>query len=175
MTTLKIKLNDHIEYIRTLSDLYHVEVALDEALSKMAGAAAAPELFAAFSQHRQVTAEQARRLNTLLRDEIEIIPMSMPGNSVTPLVNEGDHLIEQMERGPARDAALVALARRVEQKEMSLYAAAIHTTQMIGLPASYVRVLAQNRREEEEADQTLAQFQSAQQATGAGEKDPRGF
>ena len=174
MTTLKIKLNDHIEYIRTLSDLYHVEVALNEALNKMAGAAAAPELATAFSQHRQVTAEQARRLGALLRDNIEITPMSMPGNSVTPLINEGDHLIEQMDRGPARDAALMALARRVEQKEVSLYGEAIRATHTIGLPAAYVNTLMQNRQEEEEADQALAQLQPAQPA-GAGEKDSRGF
>lgn len=175
MTTLKIKLNDHVEYIRALSDLFHAESALDEALTRLAGAAESPDLAAIFNQHRQVTREQARRLDALLRDGFETAPMNMPGNSITPLINEGDHLIEQMAKGSARDAALLALARRVEQKEASLYTEAIRAAQTIGLPSAYVNILAQAFQEEQTADKALAEIETAQARPGSGEMDPRGF
>ena len=61
-----------------------------------------------------------------------------------------------MPKGAERDAALLMLARRMEQKEMALYADAIHVAQTIGLPMTYVNTLSQTRDEEEEADKTLA-------------------
>jgi ferritin-like metal-binding protein YciE len=146
---------DHIEYIRVLSDLFHVEEVLGTALTKMSVAAASPNLAAAFNRHQQVTRDQARRLEAILREGIDVKPMDMPGNSVTPLVVEGENLINNMPKGQQKDAALLALARRVEQKEMALYADAIRTAQSIGLPMTYVNALSQTWSEEEEADKTL--------------------
>jgi ferritin-like metal-binding protein YciE len=149
-------MDQHIEYIRTLSDLFHAEEVLGVALTKMSVAVSSPNLAAAFNRHQQVTRDHARRLEAILRDGIEVKPMDMPGNSMTPLVVEGEQALNSMPKGPAKDAALLALARRVEQKEMSLYADAIRTAQSINLPMSFINALSQTWQEEEEADKTLA-------------------
>jgi ferritin-like metal-binding protein YciE len=147
---------DHVEYIRTLSDLFHAEESLGIALTKMSVAAASPNLAANFNRHQQATREHARRLEAILRKGIEVNPIDLPGNSMTPLIVEGEQLINSMPKGPAKDAALLALARRVEQKEMALYADAIRSAQSIGLPVTFVNALSQTWSEEEEADKTLA-------------------
>jgi ferritin-like metal-binding protein YciE len=156
MTDLKNRMQDHIEYIRALSDLFHVEESLGVALTKMSVAAASPNLAAAFNRHQQATRDHARRLEAILREGIEVKPMDMPGHSLTPLIVEGEQVINNMPKGAARDAALLRLARRVEQKEMLLYADAIRTAQTLGMPITFVNALSQTWAEEEEADKTLA-------------------
>lgn len=156
MTTARNILNEHADYIHTLSDLFHVEEVIGVALTKMSVAAASPNLAAAFNRHQQATREHARRLEAILRDGLEIKPDYLPGNSMTPLILEGDQVVQNMPKGIERDAALLMLARRVEQKEMALYADAIRTAETIGLPMTYVNALSQTWQEEEEADKTLA-------------------
>jgi ferritin-like metal-binding protein YciE len=156
MSDMKFNMDQHIDYIRTLSDLFHAEEVLGMALTKMSVAASSPNLAAAFNRHQQATRDHARRLEAILRDGIEVKPMDMPGNSMTPLIVEGEQVINSMPKGPAKDVALLALARRVEQKEMSLYADAIRTAQTLNLPMSFVNALSQTWQEEEEADKTLA-------------------
>lgn len=175
MTNQQQKLSEHVEYVRALSDLFHVERALEEALSDMAGAAESNDLAAAFHQHRQATREHVRRLDAVLRNGIEMAPMEMPGNSVTPLINEGSQLIDSMPRGAERDAALLALARRVEQKEMALYASVIRSAESVGLPMTYVHALTRNQQEEEEADRTLATLEPALRTGEPRSIDARGF
>lgn len=156
MTDLKSRMGEHVDYIRDLSDLFHAEEALGVALTKMSVAAASPNLAGAFNRHQQATRDHARRLEAILRNGIEVKPMDLPGNSLTPLIVEGERVIDSMPKGAGRDAVLLALARRVEQKEMSLYASAIQTAQTLALPTMFVNALSQTWAEEEEADKTLA-------------------
>jgi ferritin-like metal-binding protein YciE len=169
------KLSEHVEYVRALSDLFHVERALEEALPEMAGAAESSDLAAAFHQHHRATREHVRRLDAILRNGIEQAPMQMPGNSVTPLIHEGSQIIDTMQRGAERDAALLALARRVEQKEISLYASVIRSAESVGLPMTYVHALARNQQEETEADNALAKLEPALKPNELRDIDSRGF
>jgi len=147
---------EHSDYIHTLSDLFHAEEALGVALTKMSVAAASSNLAASFNRHQQATREHARRLEAILREGLEVKPEELAGNPMTQFVLEGEQIIQNLPKGAERDAALLMLARRVEQSEMALYADAIRDAETIGLPISYVNALSQTWQEEEEADTTLA-------------------
>ena len=57
----------HDLYVNELKDLYNAENQLLKALPRMAKAASAPELKAAFTEHLEVTRKQVERLGRDLR------------------------------------------------------------------------------------------------------------
>jgi len=86
----------HDLYVEDLKDLYSAEGQLVKALPKMAKAASAPELKAAFQEHLEVTRGQVERLEKIF-----------------------EVLKERVLLKAVLDAALIGAAQRVEHYEMA--------------------------------------------------------
>jgi ferritin-like metal-binding protein YciE len=73
------------------------------------------------------------------------------------LLEEGEERLAEEEEGPARDAAIIAAAQRVEHYEIAAYGTARTYAQHLGLDEA-TRLLQTTLDEEGEADQRLTQI-----------------
>jgi ferritin-like metal-binding protein YciE len=109
-----------------LCELYFFENQLVGGLERLADASSDPELEALFRNHRVETLGQVKRLEQAFA-ALHEIPKAFPTLTVDGLMQDARWLIHTTEKGPARDAALMAAARRTEALETVLYDNLIHS------------------------------------------------
>jgi len=144
----------HDLYVHELKDLYNAEHQLLKALPKMAKAASAPELKAAFEEHLEVTRKQVERLDQIFT-ELEVSPKGKKCKAMEGLIEEGKEILEAKDAEPSvRDAALIAAAQRVEHYEMAGYGCVRTFANLLGYDDAAV-LLQETLDEEGEADQKL--------------------
>ena len=103
-----------------LKDIYDAEHQLLDALPKMSEAASSPELKRAFTQHRQETQGQVRRLEQVFRG-FGKEPERKTCEGMKGLLEEGKEFLEADGDKDAIDAALIGAAQKVEHYEMATY------------------------------------------------------
>jgi ferritin-like metal-binding protein YciE len=124
----------------------------------MAKAATSDELKAAFEEHRQVTEAQVERLKSVF-ESIEKPARGKHCPGMEGLLTEGSELIEEEERGPALDAALIVAAQKVEHYEIAAYGSLVTYAKTLGLKEAG-KLLAQTLAEEKETDEALTTIAS---------------
>ena len=100
-------------YVEELKDVYSAEKQILNALPKMAENAKHQELRTAFENHRIMTEEQVRRLDTIF-DDLKVSGDGKKCVGMEGLIKEGQEVIEEGADPDVRDAALIAAAQRVE-------------------------------------------------------------
>ena len=103
-----------------LKDLYSAERQITKALPKMAKATASPELRSAFESHLEETEGHIDRLDKIF-DILGKSPRGKACHGMQGLVEEGSEMMQELEKGPIRDAGLISAAQRVEHYEMAGY------------------------------------------------------
>ena len=94
----------------TLKDIYYAERQVLKALPKMARAAQAPELKAAFEKHKEETEGHVERLQQVF----EIIGKRAQGKTceaIQGIIAEGEEIIEDFKGTAALDAGLISSAQ----------------------------------------------------------------
>ena len=71
------------------------------------------------------------------------------------LVEEGQEQIDEIEKGPVLDTALIAAAQKVEHYEIAAYGSLIALAKQLGETAA-VELLAETLREEKATDEKLS-------------------
>lgn len=110
----------HDLYVDELKDLYNAENQVLKALPKMAKAASAPKLAAAFTGHLAETKIHIERLETIFK-QLDTSPKGKKCKAMEGLLTEGQDLMAQDADPSVMDAALIAAAQRVEHYEMAGY------------------------------------------------------
>jgi ferritin-like metal-binding protein YciE len=110
----------HDLYVDELKDLFNAENQLLKALPKMAKAASAEGLKAAFEEHLEVTRGQVGRLEKIFKG-LGVNPKGKKCKAMEGLVEEGKEVMEENGAAAVIDAALIAAAQRVEHYEMAGY------------------------------------------------------
>lgn len=103
-----------------LSDLYSAEKQLTKALPKLAKNATNPELKAGFTTHLEETQGQIEILDQVF-ELLEVKPERITCEAMKGLVEEGNEAIDEIEKGPLLDAALIVGAQKVEHYEIAGY------------------------------------------------------
>ncbi len=86
------------------------------------------------------------------------------------LIEEGEELIDEIEKGAVRDAGLVAAAQKIEHYEIASYGSLCALGKQLGFEEG-VKLLAQTLEEEKAADLKLNKFAvQVDHAKTAGEK-----
>ena len=114
-------LNDVL--VDQLGDLRSAEEQLVEALPMLAANADDQTLQQAIQMHLDQTREHLRRLERIQ----SLVPSAIPQQhceGMEGLLREGREVIQADGRGPAKDAALIAAAQRVEHYEIAAYGTA---------------------------------------------------
>ena len=141
-------------YVHELKDLLSAEDQILDALPEMARRATSPELAEAFETHRQETARQKRRLESIL-EELDETGNAIRCEGLRGLTREGEQIMEVPGPASVIDAALIALANRVEHYEIAAYSAARGFANALGLD-DQAMILETTLEEEEAAEKVLS-------------------
>lgn len=139
-----------------IRDTYDAEKQLVKALPKLAKAATAPELTAAFEEHLAVTKEQVTRLEKVFK-ELGVAARGKHCVAMEGLIEEGKELMEEDLEASLMDAALIAAAQKVEHYEIAAYGTAKSWASQLGFSKA-VDLLEQSLEEESETDENLTQL-----------------
>jgi len=140
----------------TLKDIYFAEKKILTALSKMAKAAQAEELKAAFQKHESETELHVQRLEEVFA-ELDETPRAKTCDAIMGIIEEGQEIMKEYKGTPALDAGLLAAAQAVEHYEISRYGTLKTWAQELGLDESVV-MLNLTLGEEKKTDQTLTEL-----------------
>ncbi|VTS00542.1 Uncharacterized protein OS=Pirellula staleyi (strain ATCC 27377 / DSM 6068 / ICPB 4128) GN=Psta_0826 PE=4 SV=1: DUF892 [Gemmata massiliana] len=146
----------HDLYVEELKDLYSAENQLLKALPRMAKAATAPELKAAFTEHLTVTQKQVERLDQIF-EELGVSPKGKKCKAMEGLIEEGKEIMQEDGEDSVIDAALIAAAQRVEHYEMAGYGCVRTFANLLGYEDA-VTLLQETLDEEGEADKKLTEL-----------------
>lgn len=136
-----------------LKDLYSAEKQIVRALPKLAKAASTLELREALESHLEETKGQVERLEQIA----EIVGKKLTGKTCAGMkgvLEEGSEVLQEVEEGNVRDAAMIGAAQRVEHYEMAGYGTARDFAKLLG-QEEIVELLEQTLDEEKAADQKL--------------------
>jgi ferritin-like metal-binding protein YciE len=167
----------HDLYVDELKDLYNAENQLLKSLPRMAKAATAPELKAAFTEHLDVTRTQVERLDRIFAD-LGVSPKGKKCKAMEGLVEEGKEIVDEDGEPSVIDAALIAAAQRVEHYEMAGYGCVRTFANLLGY-GDAAALLQETLDEEGEADKRLTELAetvinvAAEQADDEAEEEPK--
>jgi ferritin-like metal-binding protein YciE len=146
----------HDLYVEHLQDLHSAEVQLLKALPTMAKAAHDPALKAAFEEHLDQTKIHVERIEGLCR-QLHVTPKGETCKAMQGLVEEGDEVIEENEKGPLRDVAIIGAAQRVEHYEIAGYGCARSYAEVLG-DQEATAILQRTLDEEGDTDHRLTEI-----------------
>ncbi|KRC22472.1 ferritin-like domain-containing protein [Acidovorax sp. Root219] len=118
-------------FLHELSDTYSAEKQMTRSLPQMARAAADPQLAQAFLDHLEETRGQVQRIDEI----VEILNLKLKRikcAAMEGLVEEGKDLIDEIDKGPVLDVALIGAAQKVEHYEIASYSTLIALATKLG-------------------------------------------
>ncbi|WP_348260876.1 ferritin-like domain-containing protein [Telmatobacter sp. DSM 110680] len=140
-------------FIAELKDLYSAENQITKALPKMVKAAMSADLKKAFESHLRETEGQIERLVEIC-NILGTTPKGKSCAGMKGVLSEGSEMLQEVEEGDVRDAALISAAQRVEHLEMAAYGTVRTYAQLLGQP-QVAKLLDETFEEEKAADQKL--------------------
>jgi ferritin-like metal-binding protein YciE len=156
--------------VEQIRDIYDAEKQLVKALPKMAKGAESEELADAIKNHLQETQNQVARLEEVF-EIIGVAAKGKPCKGMKGLIEEGSEALQEQDKGPLRDLAIIAGAQRVEHYEMSAYGTARTLAEHLGLNKA-VELLQETEDEEKQADETLTTVATSLYESAGQEEEP---
>lgn len=139
-----------------LQDIYDAEKRGVRSMGKIGRSLENPELKQAIREHREQSQAQVHRLEQVF-DAIGKRARGKTCAAMEGLTEEVEEAIEDADKGPVLDAALVACAQAIEHYEMARYGALIAWLRTMGLDEA-VELLEQTLEEEKESDRRLSEI-----------------
>lgn len=154
-------------FIHELSDIYSAEKQLTKALPKMARACSDQRLANAFETHLEETNGQVERIDQIV-ERLGIRLKRVKCAAMEGLVEEGKEIIDSVEKGPVRDAALIGGAQKVEHYEIASYGTLSALAKQLGYKDA-IPLLQATLKEEKATDEKLTMLaeQDANQRAAA--------
>lgn len=140
-------------FVNELRDMYDAEKRLTKALPKLAKAAEDRALSSAFTNHLRETERHVTRLEQVFRSVGEK-PRGKKCDGIMGIIEEGKSAIEELDRGPVLDAALIAGGQKAEHYEIASYGTLAYFAELLGHERAKA-LLGQTLDEEKAADETL--------------------
>src|SRR6202041_2936343 len=140
----------------TLKDIYFAEKKILSALPKMAKAAQADELRAAFEKHETETEGHVERLEEVF-EELGETPRGKTCDAIMGIIEEGQEVMKEYKGMPALDAGLLAAAQAVEHYEISRYGTLKTWASELGLNQA-VKLLDATLSEEKKTNDALTRL-----------------
>ncbi len=147
-------------FIHELSDTYSAEKQMTRSLPKLARAATDEGLASAFETHLEETRGQVERIEQIA-ELLQIKIKRIKCDGMAGLVEEGDSLIDEIQKGPVLDAALIGAARKVEHYEIAGYESLCTLAKKLGHTEA-VALLEASLAEETATDSKLSALAEAQ-------------
>jgi len=142
--------------IQDLRDLYSAENQLLKAMPKMAKKATNPDLKKAFETHMRETEGQVQRLQKIF-EKLGKKPTGKKCAAMEGLIEEGKEAMGEDMDEETMDAALIAVAQKIEHYEIAGYGTTRTWAQQIGDDQT-ARLLQQTLDEEGKTDKLLTEL-----------------
>ncbi len=155
-----------------MQDILYAEKLGVKSMAKMAKTVENPELKDAILAHREQTQGQIDRLEQAF-EHMGKKPRGKTCAAMDGLAEEGNEAIEEGEKGPVLDAALIACGQAIEHYEIARYGTMVAWAKQLGKP-EVAELLQQTLDEEKASDQLLNEIAERavnQQAQESGEED----
>jgi ferritin-like metal-binding protein YciE len=143
-------------FVHLLSDIYNAEKQLTRALAKLSRAANDAQLSDAFKAHLEETHGQIERIDKVV-EKTGVRLKRIKCVAMEGLIEEGDELVDEIEKGPVLDAGLVAAAQKVEHYEIASYGSLCALAKLLG-HRDAAALLKETLEEEKATDQKLTKF-----------------
>jgi ferritin-like metal-binding protein YciE len=140
--------------IDELRDAYDAEKQLIKALGKMAKAANAEPLRAAFLEHQEQTRGQVQQLEEVFA-LFDLRPRGKHCPGIAGIIEEGGEVIEELPKSAVRDAALIGGGQRAEHYEIAAYGTMIAFAETLG-NSDAAKIFKRILSEEEATDKKLS-------------------
>lgn len=152
LTSMKAKTVQDL-FLHELSDTYNAEKQMTRSLPKMARASTAPDLAAAFEQHLEETRGQVERIDKI----VELTGLKLKRlkcAAMEGLIEESQDLIDELDKGPLLDIALMGAAQKAEHYEIASYTTLVMLAGKLGLTEA-ATLLEETLAEEKATDEKL--------------------
>ncbi|MCW5299883.1 ferritin-like domain-containing protein [Herbaspirillum lusitanum] len=149
-------------FIHSLSDVYSAEKQLTKALPKLARASTSPQLKQAFETHLEETNGQIERIDRVVQAS-ELRLKRIKCVAMEGLVEEGQEQIDEIEKGPVLDAALIGAAQKVEHYEIATYGTLAALAKKLGYDEA-LKLLLETLEEEKATDKKLTDIAEQEMA-----------
>jgi ferritin-like metal-binding protein YciE len=143
-------------FVHELSDVYSAEKQLTKALPRLARAAHSPALADGFRTHLEETQGQIERIDRIV-EMLDLRLKRIKCAAMEGLVEEGKDVIESIDAGPLRDAALIGGAQKVEHYEIAAYGTLAALAKQLGYTDA-TKLLLETLDEEKATDQKLTRL-----------------
>jgi ferritin-like metal-binding protein YciE len=142
-------------FVDELKDIYSAEKQAVKAFPKLAKAVQSEELKQAMQDHLEQTKGQVERLDRIF----EILEERAGGKTcqgMKGLVEEAQSQLEEIEKGPVLDCAMIGALQRIEHYEIAAYGTAATLAEAMGQD-EVKELLGETLEEEKETDERLTQ------------------
>ena len=156
-------------FVDELKDIYSAEKQAIRAYPKLAKAVSSPQLKEALQTHLEETKGQVERLDQVF----EILEKRASGKTceaMKGLVEESSEALEEIEKGPILDAAIIACGQRMEHYEMAAYGTVLALAKAMGQD-EIAQLLSQTLEEEKATDQKLTQVSESVNKEAIGDDE----
>ncbi|MHC9083595.1 YciE/YciF ferroxidase family protein [Luteimonas sp. RIT-PG2_3] len=143
-------------FVHELSDIHSAERQMTKALPRLARAADNPALKDGFETHLEETHGQIERLDKVV-SMLGIKLKRIKCAAMEGLVEEGKEIIESIEQGAIRDAALIGGAQKVEHYEIAAYGTLAALAKQLGYKDA-LPLLIETLNEEKATDAKLTRL-----------------
>lgn len=140
-------------FIHELSDTYSAEKQMTKSLPRLAKAATDEGLVAAFEAHLTETEAQVERLEQVA-EVLGIKIKRIKCEAMEGLVDEAKEIIDSIDAGPLRDAALIGGAQKAEHYEIAAYGTLCAMAKSLGYKDA-LPLLLETLEEEKATDEKL--------------------
>lgn len=144
-------------FIDELCDMYNSEKQIVKALPKLIKMASLPDLKEALTKHWNETENQVRRIEKIFRI-LNQSPREVTCEAMKGLIKEADDIVENKEKSPTLDAAIISAAQKVEHYEIASYGTLRSFAKHLDLDSEIVDLLQATLDEEGAADKKLTKI-----------------
>ena len=142
--------------LEEMRDMLSAEKQITKALRKMARKASHDELRVGFEEHLEQTEGQIERLERAF-ETLEQKPRSKRCEAMEGILEEGEHVMEQAEKGDVLDAMMIAAAQKVEHYEIASYGTLQTWAKSLGFKEAE-RLFRETLDEEKQTDSRLTKL-----------------
>jgi ferritin-like metal-binding protein YciE len=142
-------------FVDELKDIYSAEKQAVKAFPRLAKAVQSEELKQAMQDHLEQTKGQVERLDRIF----EILEKRSSGKTcegMKGLVTEAQSQLEEMEKGPVLDCAIIGALQRIEHYEIAAYGTVATLAEAMG-HEEVKELLGETLEEEKETDERLTE------------------
>jgi ferritin-like metal-binding protein YciE len=156
-------------FVDELKDIYSAEKQAVKAFPRLTKAVQSEELKQAMQEHLEQTKGQIERLDRIF-EILEKRPTGKTCEGMKGLVEEAQSQVEEIEKGPVLDCAMIGALQRIEHYEIAAYGTAATLAEAMGKD-EVKELLGETLEEEKETDERLTQVSQSVNSEALSESE----